>query len=274
MRRLKGEKTFKGSVFVTFADKESAQKFVQNDEAKKFKGQELYKLMQMDYWTKKNQENKQKREEAKALKQAKNKETQDESKKSVYAPIFVKGIILQVQGVPKEKLDLENSKETIKALKDFFQPYGEVAFIALVEGQDKVEVRFKTTEENYAAKVWEAVVKAAPDGNVKFEDAELTARVLEGEEEQRYWAEFTKGKLAKIERFSQGGRGRGRGRGEGRGRGGGRGRGRDRGGKANSNQRKHTVFKDSDDEESEGPPVKKTKDESNGGSKEAEELVE
>lgn len=56
MRRLKGEKTFKGSVFITFADKESAQKFVQNDEAKEFKGQELYKLMQMDYWTKKNQE--------------------------------------------------------------------------------------------------------------------------------------------------------------------------------------------------------------------------
>lgn len=56
MRRLKGDRTFKGSVFVTFADKEAAQKFVQNEETKEYKGQELLKMMQMDYWVKKMQE--------------------------------------------------------------------------------------------------------------------------------------------------------------------------------------------------------------------------
>lgn len=69
------------------------------------------------------------------MKQAKNKEVQDEAKKNLGAPTFIKGIILRVQGFSKEKLE-QDQKETIKALREFFQPYGEVGYVAFVEGQD------------------------------------------------------------------------------------------------------------------------------------------
>lgn len=52
------------------------------------------------------------------------------------APTFIKGIILRIHGIPKEKLEKEQQNGTIKALKEFFRTYGEVAYVALVEGQD------------------------------------------------------------------------------------------------------------------------------------------
>lgn len=94
--------------------------------------------MQNDYWTKKNKDNKERKEAARALKQSKNKETKEESKKGMHAPVFVKGIILRVEGLPKEKLEDEKFKETLAALKEFFKPYGEVAYIATCEGSEKV----------------------------------------------------------------------------------------------------------------------------------------
>ena len=53
MRHVKGRPTFRGSVFVTFADKEAAQRFLNNDQVKEYNGQELLKLMQTDYWMRK-----------------------------------------------------------------------------------------------------------------------------------------------------------------------------------------------------------------------------
>uniref|UniRef100_A0A914E6J5 Uncharacterized protein n=1 Tax=Acrobeloides nanus TaxID=290746 RepID=A0A914E6J5_9BILA len=56
MRHVKGRPTFRGSVFVTFADKEAAQRFLNNDRVKEYNGQELLKLMQTDYWARKKLE--------------------------------------------------------------------------------------------------------------------------------------------------------------------------------------------------------------------------
>ncbi|MFH4981840.1 hypothetical protein AB6A40_008549 [Gnathostoma spinigerum] len=56
MRRVKGPShQFKGSVFVTFKDRETSQAFVAND-TNEYDGERLIKLMQDDYWAKKQKE--------------------------------------------------------------------------------------------------------------------------------------------------------------------------------------------------------------------------
>lgn len=120
MRRTKPDKTFKGSVFITYKTREEAENvqkvllllrlkgliFFKNEE--KFNDIELTKLMQDDYWAQKSRETKEKRAAEKvrhyvmvflhffqALKTSKNAK---ENKEVENAPVvnFTKGLILEV----------------------------------------------------------------------------------------------------------------------------------------------------------------------------------
>jgi len=62
-------RVFKGSAFVTYEGKETAETCIQNSEGKEFKGQPLVTLMQDTYWTNKNKERKEKRGAEKNIKQ-------------------------------------------------------------------------------------------------------------------------------------------------------------------------------------------------------------
>ncbi|KAK6059829.1 hypothetical protein COOONC_02520, partial [Cooperia oncophora] len=69
-------------------------------------------------------------------------------------------------------------------------------------------------EENGAQKAWDKAVAEGADGKVIFQEKELTGKVLEGEDEEKYWSAFNASKQNKMDRASgrRGGRG-GRGRG-------------------------------------------------------------
>lgn len=50
MRRFPKEKTFKGSIFATFVDRDTAEAFVNDEASKTYKEKELTKLLQDEYW--------------------------------------------------------------------------------------------------------------------------------------------------------------------------------------------------------------------------------
>ncbi|CAD5209281.1 unnamed protein product [Bursaphelenchus xylophilus] len=191
MRRLKKEKTFKGSVFVTFSDRESAEKFSKDEASTTFKDIALTKLMQDDYWAKKSQETKQKRQAEKDLKKRKQAEQKAEEEKNALASCFVKGAVLEVSGLGSEAFKYDD-------LKVFFKKFGPVAFVAYEAGNDKAQIRFDAKEEGVAEASWKKA--EGEEGKVVFNGKELTSRVLEGEEEEAYWTEFTKSKVAKNDR--------------------------------------------------------------------------
>ena len=66
--------------------------------------------------------------------------------------------------------------------------------------------RFVGDEENGAKAAWEKAVQTAPDGKVLYQEKEITARVLEGEEEEAYWNAFNE----KKQNRNASSRGRGR----------------------------------------------------------------
>lgn len=68
MRRTKGAHIFKGSIFVTFKDKEEAKAFLENNELTKYKENELIKIFQEAYWANKQKQLKEKRKAEQKLK--------------------------------------------------------------------------------------------------------------------------------------------------------------------------------------------------------------
>ncbi|VIO95622.1 La domain containing protein [Brugia malayi] len=208
MRREKSEKrAFKGSVFVTYKNQEIAEAFV-NSDTKQFNGNELLKMMQNDYWANKQKELKEKRLAARAAKQAKKKAVEAETKKNLEMVHFVRGLVLSVENIPKEDCDLAK-------LKDFFKQFGDVQYVVYEKGDEKAQIRFGG-EENGAAIAWKVATEKGEDGKVMFGGNELKGTVLEGEEEEEYWNNFSKKKADKQARIAKNRRGtkvRGRGRG-------------------------------------------------------------
>ncbi|KHJ87344.1 la domain protein [Oesophagostomum dentatum] len=201
MRRTKPERIFKGSVFITYKTREEAEK-AQKDDAK-FGEIELKKMMQDDYWAMKNQESKEKRQAEKMAKQAKNAAEHAEKLQAKACAKFVKGLILSIDGLPEDT--------SVQAIKEFFRKYGDVGFVVYESGQSKAEIRFSGAE-NGAQEAWDKAVAGGTDGKVLFQEKELTAKVLEGEDEEAYWTAFNASKQNKFDRANAR-RGRGRGRG-------------------------------------------------------------
>jgi hypothetical protein len=81
MRRFHKEKTFKGSVFATFADRETAEKFVKDEASSTYKEKPLVKMLQDDYWQSKVKVTKEKRQVEKQAKLAKKLEQIAEQEK-------------------------------------------------------------------------------------------------------------------------------------------------------------------------------------------------
>ncbi|CAJ0592413.1 unnamed protein product [Cylicocyclus nassatus] len=201
MRRTKPDRVFKGSVFITYKTREEAEK-AQKDDAK-FGEIELKKMMQDDYWAMKNQESKEKRQAEKLAKLAKNAAEHAEKIQAKTCAKFVKGLILSVDGLPDDT--------TVAAIKEFFRKFGDVGYVVYEAGQSKAEIRFSGAE-NGAQEAWSKAAAAGTDGKVLFQEKEITAKVLEGEEEENYWTAFNASKQNKFDRMSAR-RGRGRGRG-------------------------------------------------------------
>uniref|UniRef100_A0A914P2H5 Uncharacterized protein n=1 Tax=Panagrolaimus davidi TaxID=227884 RepID=A0A914P2H5_9BILA len=222
-RKFKNSKAFKGSIFATFKDKESAENFVKSEGTQKFKDIDLIRMMQNDYWAKIKTENKERKAAKKASKNQKKNETRKNTDDAHSAVHFLKGQVLQVAGLPTENV-------TIALLKEFFNKYAPVAYVVYDQGSSEASLRFRSSEENAAVNALGKMNEAAQetDGKIQFLGHELQCKVLEDEEEEKYWADFTKNKSAKDARGCQS-HNRGGGRGNNRqsgGRGGGRKRAR------------------------------------------------
>ncbi|KAF1769400.1 hypothetical protein GCK72_001217 [Caenorhabditis remanei] len=247
MRRLKpGDRTFKGSVFITYKTREEAEAAQKADA--KFGETELTKMMQDEYWTLKNKETKEARAANKAAKSAKNTAEAVESEKAQNAVHFEKGLILAVDGL--------SGDSSVDSIKTFFKQFGSVGYVAHENGSKTAEIRFNNDSEGGAQKAWDKAAEAGTDGKVILQEAEIVGRVLEGEEEEKYWTEFNNRKNQKQGGF-HGGRG-GRNNRGGRGGRGGRGRG-GRGGRGGRDDRRaEKRGADGDDNGSDGPKAKRT----------------
>ncbi|GMT28522.1 hypothetical protein PFISCL1PPCAC_19819, partial [Pristionchus fissidentatus] len=203
MRRVKTERTFKGSCFVTYKTREEAEAAQKSDS--KFDEVELSKMMQEDYWALKQKETK----EAKAVAQAAKRAKADEEHTAKKAPKpvhFEKGLVLSLHNIPEDA--------TIAKIKEILAPHGPVGYVVHEAGSKEAQIRFHG-EADGARKAWEKANEAA---KLKMGENELEGRVLEGEEEEKYWSDFNEQKARRNE--SSRGRGGGRGGRGGRGRGG------------------------------------------------------
>jgi lupus La protein len=254
MRRLKQVKTFKGSVFATFVDRETAEKFVKDETSSTYNEKPLVKMLQDDYWQAKMKETKEKRQAEKQAKLAKKLEQIAEQDKASVQAKFEKGAVLEVAG-------LDPNETKYDELKTFFKSFGPVAFVAYETGDETARIRFSGSTEDVAKDAWEAAVKAG-DGKVVFNEKELTGNVLEGEAEEKYWADFSKNKVTK--QFGNKNQGRGK---FGRGGKGGRGGKRNRS-DGDEKMAKHTVFKEDDGEDA--PSTEGSRKRSHGGDAESD----
>lgn len=212
MRRLPDTRAFKGSVFIEFATTADVERFVSPDVEMKFAEDEepVLRLTREAYYQKENEERRQHKLEAKAQAAA-----SAASAKSEEADLpFVEGCVLNFDGCGEET--------TREMLKEKFGRFEDVAWVTFKIKDTAGQIRF--VNSGGAARALEKV-REEGDGKVMIDDVEATCRVLEGEEEKKYWQQMReekaqmKARNRAVHSNRQGGRG-------GRGGGGGRGRGR------------------------------------------------
>uniref|UniRef100_A0A914Y1U9 XRRM domain-containing protein n=1 Tax=Panagrolaimus superbus TaxID=310955 RepID=A0A914Y1U9_9BILA len=92
---------------------------------------------------------------------------------------------MRVAGLPIENIDFN-------VIKEFFMQYGIVAYADYTDGTSDACIRFEPDEENIAIKVLEKINETAKksNGKVIFNGTEIECKVLEGEEEKKYWNDY------------------------------------------------------------------------------------
>lgn len=197
MRREFHKKTvFKGSVFVTFQKKEDADKFV-NESETKYKDQVLEsKLFKEDYFKKKMGDKKSKpqkenvtNDDAKDCDDNKDNESQpkitieDRARKQMQP-----NAVFHFSGL--------NPETTVIEVKDFWGEFGDVGFADFEKGDTEGYIRMK--EANTAASTIEKA-KEKGEGKIVIKDSEIETRVVEGEEELKYWVKMVQSVHARFQ---------------------------------------------------------------------------
>lgn len=185
-------KNFKGSVFVTFKTKALAQAFM-DLESVKYKEEELIRKFQNDYFKEKQDEvaakrkaksdNRKNAKDAKkaaaAVNDADNEEESSSSKGELSKDSLPKGSILILDNL-NETTTRENIKDALKS--DFEVDPENIAFIYYQKGESTAKLRFKV--EKGAINALEAITKS--EKTFKLNNAEVAAKVLEGDEEKEF----------------------------------------------------------------------------------------
>merc|ERR1711973_795667 len=184
------ERFFKGSTFVTFKDKDHAQKFLDVDEVKNPQDEVLLRKWQQEYFDEKDAESKEKskarQEKKKQNKQAKEdleggKEAGDGAPtKSEGELSLPTGTILVLEGFKNAETKREDIKEALKT--GFEVAPEEVAFVYFNKGESDAKLRFGV--ENAAKELAKKITESLKEGEkFKVKDVELEFKVLEGQEE-------------------------------------------------------------------------------------------
>jgi hypothetical protein len=175
-------------VFVTFKDRQSAEKFMELESVKNPEGEELIRKWQEDYNEEKKKEFEEKKRKisehkagAKKVKEMVEKSAEEENR-------LPKGAVLKL-----DKLNETTTREMLreKLEKDFGIQHTDIAFIYYNKGEPTAMLRFK--EEDAAKKLkekMEAALKGAgedsADKKLEINSAEVDYIVLEGDDETAF----------------------------------------------------------------------------------------
>jgi len=190
------KKHFKGSVFVVFKDKESAQNFMDLDSLKSPDDkEELIRKWQKDYLDEKDKEfedkKKQRREEKQSNKKAKEfAKTGDTTESANGDGVTEKenfelplGSVLHLQGFA-ENGDTKREDIKDKLVQDFEMDASSIAFVYYNKGETNAKLRFQ--EENAAKKLADVMKEKLGDKKFLVKDTEIEFKVLEGDEESKF----------------------------------------------------------------------------------------
>jgi len=192
------ERNFKGSVFVTFKDRESAEKFMAAESVKNPEGEELIRKWQEDYNEEKKNEFEEKKKKihehkagAKKVKEMVKStgDTASEAKKEE-ENLLPKGTVLKLENL-NETTTREMLRETLE--KEFGVTHTDIAFIYYSKGEPTASLRFKeeNAAKNLLTKIEESLKTDGEDAAAKkFEvnGTEVKVSVLEGDEETTFLA--------------------------------------------------------------------------------------
>lgn len=177
---------FKGSVFITFATKEQSEKVLAED--LKYKDTVLIKKSQEAYMEEKKEE--------RIVKDKKRGKNKKEETASFELP---KNAVLFLEGFAEE-----TTRENIKtSLAEFG---GDIAFVDFSKGDKKGYVRYS------AENIGKEVVAKLTDGKFKVDEAEITVRLVEGDEETEFLKKVIENMKSRRSNTNRGRRGGGGGR--------------------------------------------------------------
>jgi lupus La protein len=164
------DKSFKGKAYVEFATQTEA------DNAAKDKNQTWgTEKKPFEIFTK-TQHFEVRKQKSKAVKDEKKRKREDGADPSDNKDAFTPGLVVELKGVPSTT-ERDN-------IKDILSAAGQVRYVDF-HGKDQgiALVRFTTAD---GAKTAQADVSSK---KMKIGDADIVARILEGDEEKKYWAE-------------------------------------------------------------------------------------
>ncbi|GAB1604810.1 lupus La protein-like [Argonauta hians] len=186
-----GDKTFKGSAYVVFMQKDKLENFLKTEDLK-YGENELLKYRKNEYYKMKNEKRRQHKEEVMKEKQEQQLKKMEEKEKVVIVP----GSVLHLSGFTKE-LDID-------IIRTFFSDFAGVAWVDYIKGDSEAWVRFH--DENQAVEVLEKA-RDADSKKIVLKENDLTGDVLEGDAEKEHWRKISEAKSAgmKNKRFGKAG---------------------------------------------------------------------
>lgn len=168
---------FKGSIYLQFKTLDDAKNFMAR-ESVKYNETELIRKWAADYNVERASE---KEERKQRIQEARNKKTEAASKDSKVADNvnLPKGAIIHMKGMPDDC-----TRDIIRTrFEEFEIP---IAYIHFESGDKEAWIRFQ--EENAA----KTILEKLSENKILIEETEVTCRVLENEEEQKYLDEVKK----------------------------------------------------------------------------------
>ncbi|XP_064419775.1 lupus La protein isoform X2 [Latimeria chalumnae] len=166
------QKEFKGSIFAVFDSDDSAKKFTELPQLK-YKDTEMIILFKDAYFTKKYEERKLNRAEAKAKAKHDRNNVQKQAEVTELKSLDEKKeCLLKFSG----DLDDQTCREDFY---EIFEDHGEIKWIDFIRGAKEGIILFKEKAQVVLEKA-----KEAHDGNVKVRNKDVTWQVIEGEEEK------------------------------------------------------------------------------------------